>query len=96
MSWDTAVLDMSFWIWIEKILLIIHIRSLDENTLARRVYEEQKKNCWSGLAYETSVLCQTLSIEDCNITKLGKTLYRKILYTACHKKNEEKLRSLAK
>ena len=96
MAWDTAVLDMSIRIWIEKILLIIHIRSLDENALARRVYEEQKKNSWPGLSSETSLLCQTLSIEDCNLTKLGKTSYRKILLPACHKNNEEKLRNFAK
>ena len=94
--WDTALLDFGLRVWIEKVMLIIHIRSLDENALARRVYEEQKKNSWPGLASETSLLCQTLSIEDCNLTKLGKTSYRKILLPACHKKNEEKLRNFAK
>ena len=42
MAWDSGVLDMSLRVWVEKIMLIIHIRSLDEGTLARRVYEEQK------------------------------------------------------
>ena len=37
-----------------------------------------------------------LSIEDCNYTTVQKGKYCKILQDALHKKNEEKLRGLAK
>ena len=41
-------------------------------------------------------MCQALDIEDCNIRKLGKKIYRKILIEACHRKNEANLRTHAK
>ena len=72
MAWDTAVLDMSIQIWVEKIMLIIHIKSLDESAIASKIYKEQKEKNWPGLACETALLCQALDIEDRNIAKLGK------------------------
>ena len=38
--WDFSLLNFKFRIWIEKTMMIIHIRSLDEEDLARKVYEE--------------------------------------------------------
>ena len=87
MTWDSGLLDMSLRVWIEKIMLIIHIRSMDEGSLARRVYEEQKNQNWPGLASETALYCQQLNIEDCNLTKNYKISYRKYLIKACHRKN---------
>ena len=40
LSWDTAVLDMIFRVQIEKIMLVMHIRNLEEKTLARQIYIE--------------------------------------------------------
>ena len=88
MTWDSGVLDMSLRVWIEKIMLVIHIKSMDTNTLARRIYEEQKSQKWPGLANETATYCQLLDIEDCNVTQLSKTVYRKILVKSCHKKTK--------
>ena len=41
--WDTALLDFGLRVWIEKCMLVIHIRSLEEKTLARKTYNEQKE-----------------------------------------------------
>ena len=90
--WDNALLDMGLRIWIEKILLVFHIRSLDSDTLANRVYVEQKEKGWPGLYQETVSICKQLEIEDVNSTRLSKTKYKHILNKACHKKNEERLR----
>ena len=76
-------------------ILVLHIRSLDEETLARKTYEEQKANNWPGLAKETRQICQSLSIEDVNITKLTKKKYRKLITKACHIENEKRLRKQA-
>ena len=73
--WDTSCLDMSLRIYREKILLIGHIRKLDNNTLAKQIYEE------------TTSICSELSIEDCNFTHLDKVAYQKILTEALHKKS---------
>ena len=55
--------------------MVIHLRSLDIITLARRIYEEQKKQNWPGLAKETKAICEKLKIEDCNITQLSREKY---------------------
>ena len=94
--WDSGFLDIGFRIYIEKIMLVMHIRSLEENTLANQIYEEQKKMHWPGLATETYNICLELNIEDCNSTMVTKSEYRKIVIQACHRKNEEKLRALAR
>ena len=91
--WDFSLLDMSLRIWREKVMMILHIRSLDETSLARRIYEQQKENNWPGLARETKDICTSLNIEDCNITQIGRNKYREYVTQACHKLNEERLRS---
>ena len=75
--------------------MIIHIRDLDQESLANRVYEEQKAKQWPGLAQETKIFCEQLGIEDCNGTALSKAEYRKIVTSACHRKNEEFIRKEA-
>ena len=94
--WDSITLDMKFQVCIEKILLILSIWNLDENTIANTIYREQKENKWPGLAAETAVICQELSIEDCNETVLGRKEYKKIVMEACHRKNKESLLLSAK
>ena len=90
--WDTLLLDMSLRIWREKIMMVIHLRSLDKKTLARRINEEQKVSGWPGFAKETQDICIKLRIEDCNITQIGKIKYRDYVTEACHILNEERLR----
>ena len=80
----------------EKVLMVIHLRSLDKNTLERQVYEEQKINSWPGLASETRKICEELGIEDCNSTEQNKAIYKKNIISACHKNNEENLRKMAR
>ena len=75
--------------------MVIHLRSLDVATLARRTYEEQKKQNWPGLAQETAAICEKLNIEDCNITQISKTKYRQYVNVACHALNEKQLREKA-
>jgi hypothetical protein len=94
--WDTISLDMKIRVWIEKILLILSIRNLEEDTIANLVYKEQRENNWPGLALETTKICHVLKIEDCNTTYLGKNEYKKILLEACHRKNKEDLQVLAR
>ena len=74
---DSATLSMSMRVKKEKILLVKHIRELEENSLARLMYEEQVRNNWPGLAKETADICRELFLEDVNITKKGKAEYSK-------------------
>ena len=89
--WDTALLDFGLRVWIQKVMLVIHIRSLGDETLARGIYNEQKEMKWPGLVSETRNICQELNIEDCNETLINQNSYRSLLLQACHSKNEERI-----
>ena len=94
--WDTSVLFMGLRVKIEKVMMIMHIRSLDEKALARMIYEEQKHQNWPGLASETAIICQELQVEDCNTTNMAKPAYRQKVIQACHIMNEKLLTAQAK
>ena len=89
--WDTASLDMSLRVYREKILFVLYLRNLDEDTFASKVYKEQKVKKWPGLAAETLKICQMLHIEDCNETMQNMFSYKQVLFKALYHKNEEKL-----
>ena len=90
--WDFGLLGMGLRIWLEKIMMAYHIKRLDEDSLARKVYDEQIENSWPGLAKEVQFMCQDLLIENVNTTKLSSKLYRAEVLKACHKKNAERLK----
>ena len=96
LSWDSLVLDMGLRVKKEKILMVMHLRSLSKDTLARQIYEEQYTNSWPGLALETRQICEELGLEDCNTVIQDKALYKKTIISACHAKNEDNLRKLAR
>ena len=86
--WDTGVLDMELRVWREKLMLMLHIRRLDEQTLANKIYREQRKNKWPGLAEETEKICAWLEGQCVHTTELDVQSYRDLVTKACHKKNE--------
>ena len=71
LKWDSLVLDMLLRIWREKLMMVLHIRSLDEETLAYRIYKEQQEKSWPGLAMETKQICEDLGVTDCNSTSFS-------------------------
>ena len=95
LTWETGTREMGLRIKMEKLLLLLHLRSLDEDSLARKMYEEQKLNEWPGLAKETKEICKYLNIEDVNTTKESKKEYRKKVNKACALKDEVELRVMA-
>ena len=95
LAWDTACLDMKLRVWIEKVMLVVHLRSLEEGAVGNLIYQEQRVQDWPDLASETKVICEELDVEDCNITQIGKVQFRKYITKACLLKNEEILRKMA-
>ena len=93
--WDSCLLDMGFRVWREKLLLMLHITRLDEDTLAHKIYKEQKDNAWPGLAKETENICEQLGIESVHTTRLDAQQFRKLVTEACHILNEKRLRKKA-
>jgi hypothetical protein len=98
LRWETGLLSMELRVWIEKLMLVRHIRSLGEGTLARMVYEEQKKNKWPGLSKEATKICDELGIQDVNeenTNKEGNQVYRKNVTQKCKDLDEARLRVMA-
>ena len=93
--WDNFLLDMGLRVWVEKVMFVYHLRSLDKDSLAKRTYMQQKEHNFPGLVLETKIICQDLKIEDCNETKMSKVNYRLLVVQACHAKNEERIRLAA-
>ena len=90
--WDSGCLDMGLRVWMEKIWLVLHLRQLDDESLAKQVYNEQIANKWPGLAEEVDKICEELEIENANSCRLDFKTYRKQVKEACHKKNEERIK----
>ena len=98
LRWETGLLSMRMRIWVEKLMLVRHVRGLDISTIARRVYEEQKLQKWPGLVREAAAICEMLGLEDANevdMTRWNTKQYRKIIIEACKLKDEKELREAA-
>lgn len=94
LGWESGLMDMGLRIKLEQVMMVIHLRSLDEHTLARKIYEEQKENRWPGLAKETGEICKDWGIEDCNASNMPKKKYRELAKLACMVKDEASLRKM--
>ena len=98
LRWETGLLSMRMRVWVEKLMLVRHLRGLEISTIARRVYEEQTIQEWPGLVRETAAICELLRIEDCNKADMGNwsnKAYRALVLDACKAKDEEELREAA-
>ena len=96
LTWESGLMDMELRVWQEKIILVLQIRSLNKETLARKIYEEQKKNNWPGLIKETKEICKALDIEDVNETMQNAKDYRNLVKLALKAKDKTINEELAK
>ena len=92
LTWDVALLDMRLQVWREKVMLVLHFRSMEMGALASSIYSEQEAMAWPSLFSETKKICEELNIEDCNKTHMNRKDYRKLVTNACHVLNEIWLR----
>ena len=88
----TGTLSMKYRIWIEKVMLVLHIRKLPQASLANQVYREQLSNKWPGLAKEASVICDALEVESVHDTDMTKNGFKKILKESCLERDEKEMR----
>ena len=69
---ETGLGTIPHYIWIEKVMTIHHIKNMEENSLARKVWVEQVSNQWPGLALEVKSICEELGIPDANKVDISK------------------------
>ena len=96
LGWETGLLSMKLRIWKEKLMMVMHLRQLGEETLAKKVYTEQRNNGYPGLVKETTKICKELHIEDCNTTLMSKAEYKVLLSQLLKVKDESLIREQAK
>ena len=77
---ETKMLGMKWRLWQEKIFLIMRIRSHEEDTLCRLIYEEGKKKGWPGLGKEVANICQELNIPDVNNESVSKVTIKEAIF----------------
>ena len=65
LTWETGLIDMRLRIWKEKLMLILHIRSLEGTAMANKIYNEQRKEGWPGLAKETKDILRRTEYYRC-------------------------------
>ena len=79
---------MSLRVKQQKVMLVKHIRELEDDSLAKLMYEEQVRNNLPGLAREATAICRELVIEDVNETKKGIKELSKVVKEAVRAMNE--------
>ena len=55
---------MKWRIWEQKLLLVKAIRQLEDNVLAKEVFNQQLEMGWPGLAREATKICQEIGLQD--------------------------------
>ena len=76
----------------EKLLLVSHIRHLDESALAKRIYTQQLKFGWEGPVKECRTICNELGIPDVTLVRATKQEFKDMVKEACRLKDEKELK----
>ena len=87
---------MKLRIYKEKLMMILHLKDLNDKSLASQIYREQVEKGWPGLAKETKEICEELHIEDVNKTQMNKSEFKRMIKGAIQTKHEEILRQQSK
>ena len=93
---QTGLLGMKFRIWIEKVLMIHHLRGLEETALASNIWSEQREKDWPGLVKEVRSICEILEIDDINEMELEHVNIKNLraeVTEACKMRNEDEMKA---
>ena len=99
LAWDTGTLLMENRIAQKKLNLLVHLKTLNDDSLAKEIYNEQLKNNWPGLVNEGKELCDKLFLPDITrdreeeeSTKKQKRQWKEKIKESVLKKNERDLK----
>jgi hypothetical protein len=74
------MMGMKWRIWLEKLMLLIRIKSQATTSLSRQVYEESRVKGWPGLGQEVSEICQEVGLPDINNVRVPKSVVKKAIW----------------
>ena len=63
---------MKLRIWASKVKMVMALRMMDKEFLARQIYDEQVMQGWPGLSREVAEICAQLGLPDANIVRVTK------------------------
>ena len=89
---DTGSITMEFEIMKRKLNLVHHIKNLDDNCLAKEIYNEQIRNNWPGLTKECEEFCESLNIPNVITTEMTKGAWKNKVKQAIKEKNSQNLK----
>lgn len=98
----TGLLGMQWRVWQEKLMLVLAIRQLGDDTLARQVFDQQVAEGWPGLAEEATDICSKIGLPDICLEEVDKKEVKEAIYyhhyAALRKElgNKEKCKELMK
>ena len=95
LGWETGLMDMKLRIYKEKLSMILHLKDLEDESLASQIYREQVDKGWPGLAKEAKEICEELNIEDVNATTMTKSEFKRMMKGALDTRNETMLKEQA-
>ena len=93
---QTGLLSMKYRIWVEKVMMIMHLRGLKEPALANEIWQEQQENDWPGLSKEVRDICEEIDLEDINkmnLEDVSKRSMRKEVTEACFELHKTEVKS---
>ena len=86
---ESGVLSIQYQIIIAKISLVFHIRIMNDEALAKKIYIQQLKYGWPGLVRESINMCEEFGIPDVTIVKATKKELKIMFREACRLKDEK-------
>ena len=89
---ESGVLGVKFQIMKEKLLLVFHIRNLDDSALAKKIYTQQIKFGWEGPVKESRKICSELKIPDVTLVRATVQEFKDTVKEACRLKDKKELK----
>ena len=89
---ESGVQGIKYQIMKQKLLLLFHIRNLDDKALAKRIYLQQLMFGWAGPVKEGRQFCEELGIPDVTVVKGTKQEFKAMVKEACRLKDEMELK----
>jgi hypothetical protein len=89
---ESGVLSIKYQIMIAKVSLVFHIRNMNDEALAKKIYIHQLKYGWPGLVRESIKICEELGIPDVTVVKATAKELKIMVKEACRIKDEKELK----
>ena len=89
---ESGILGIQYQIMKEKLLLVFHIRNLEDTALAKQIYTQQLKFDWPGPVRECRKICTELGIPDVTQVKATKQQFKTMVQEACRLLDERHLK----